>query len=529
MPGVLGPTLQEAARRFGDRPALVAADGWPVSYAELDRLADEAAVGLAARGVRAGEVVVLALPSTPEYLVAYLGAARLGAVTAGVNPSLAPAERARLVELADPALVLATRALGAGLPADAAVEEVEAGDHAGAVLAEVRGWAATDRGAGRRPPEAPDDPDHPVAVVFTSGTTGTPKGAVFTNRQLEAIVEIDTGGTWDGGGAMLASTQLAHVGAMTKLAWYLRRGTTQVLLHRWRAGDALRAISEHRMASVGGVAPQIGLLLRHPDLDATDLSSVQALIVGGGPSPPALVEEARRRFDAAYSIRYSSTESGGVGTGTAFDAPDAEALHTVGRPRAGIEADVRAAEGQPVAAGEVGEVWLRSGATMARYWGDPAATADVLAAEGWLRTGDLGRFDEAGCLVLAGRRKEMFIRGGYNVFPVEVEAVLGTHPGVADLAVVPRPDPVMGEVGVAVVVPRDPTAPPTLDDLRAHAEGRLASWKLPEHLRVADVLPLTPMQKLDRRSLAEAEADAAAAASEPDGDQRASGGEPPRA
>lgn len=523
MPDVLGPTLREAARRFGDRPALVAADGWPVSYAELDRLADEAAAGLAARGVAVGDVVVLALPSTPEYVAAYLGAARLGAVTAGINPSLAPAERAALVELADPALVLTTAALAEGVPADAPAEQVEVGDHVDGVLAEVRGWATA---AGATEVAADDDLDRPVAIVFTSGTTGSPKGAVFTGRQLAAVVAIDTGGAWDGGGAMLASTQLAHVGAMTKLAWYLRRGTTQVLLHRWRAGDALRAISEHRMAAVGGVAPQIGLLLRHPDLDATDLSSVQALIVGGGPSPPALVEEARRRFDAAYSIRYSSTESGGVGTGTAFDAPDAEALHTVGRPRAGVEAVVRDEDGRPVAAGEVGQVWLRSGATMARYWADPAATAAVLVAEGWLRTGDLGRFDEAGCLVLAGRRKEMFIRGGYNVFPVEVEAVLGTHPGVADLAVVPRPDPVMGEVGVAVVVPRDPAAPPTLDDLRAHAEGRLATWKLPEHLRVADALPLTPMQKLDRRSLADAEA---AAASEADGVQPASGGDPPRA
>jgi acyl-CoA synthetase (AMP-forming)/AMP-acid ligase II len=301
---------------------------------------------------------------------------------------------------------------------------------------------------------------------------------------------------------MLASTQFAHVGFMTKLPWYLRTGTTQVLLHRWRAGDALAAIARHGMASVGGVAPQIGLLLRHPDFDATDLSSVKALIVGGGPSSPALIEEATRRFGAAYSVRYSSTESGGVGCGTAFDAPEQEALHTVGRPRPGIEAQVRDDEGQPVPPGEVGEVWLRSGATMARYWNDPEATAAVLVEDGWLRTGDLGRVDEQGCFVLVGRSKEMFIRGGYNVFPVEVEAVLGTHPAVADLAVVPRPDAVMGEVGVAVVVPADPAAPPTLEDLHHHAEGRLATWKLPEDVVVVDELPLTAMQKVDRRALA---------------------------
>ena len=220
--------------------------------------------------------------------------------------------------------------------------------------------------------------------------------------------------------------------------------------------------------------------------------------MGGAPSPPALVEEARRRFDAAYSIRYSSTESGGLGTGTAFDADDDEALHTVGRPRPGIEVALRDDEDADVAAGEVGEVCLRSPAVMSGYWNDPEATAAALV-DGWLHTGDLGRIDGAGCLVLAGRKKEMFIRGGYNVFPMEVEGVLADHPGVADVAVVPAPDDVMGEVGVAVVVPADPAAPPTLDDLRAHAGERLAHHKQPERLLLVDELPLTAMQKLDRR------------------------------
>ena len=154
-------------------------------------------------------------------------------------------------------------------------------------------------------------------------------------------------------------------------------------------------------------------------------------MVGGGPSSPALVEEARRRFGADYSIRYSSTESGGVGTGTAFDADDHEALHTVGRPRGEVEVEIRDESGQPVPDGEVGQVHLRSGAVMTGYWGDPEASAVALPGDGWLRTGDLGTIDARGCLVLAGRTGEMFIRGGYNVYPMEVEAVLGQHPGVA--------------------------------------------------------------------------------------------------
>jgi acyl-CoA synthetase (AMP-forming)/AMP-acid ligase II len=142
---------------------------------------------------------------------------------------------------------------------------------------------------------------------------------------------------------------------------------------------------------------------------------------------------------------------------------------------------------------------------MSGYWRDEAATAHALT-RGWLRTGDLGFIDERGCLRLAGRLKEMFIRGGYNVYPLEVEAVLSEHPAVAEVAVVPRPDAVMGEIGVAVVVPRDPAAPPTIDDLRAFAQDRLSAHKLPEAVRVVDALPLTAMQKLDRRTLAAAEA-----------------------
>jgi acyl-CoA synthetase (AMP-forming)/AMP-acid ligase II len=340
--------------------------------------------------------------------------------------------------------------------------------------------------------------------VFTSGTTGAPRGAVFCERQLEAIIERDIGGRWGGGGAMLASTQFAHVGFMTKLPWYLMSGGTTYLLDHWRAADALRLISHHRMTSVGGVAPQVALMLKVPDFDDHDFSAVSTIIMGGGPSSPALVEEARRRFGAAYSIRYSSTESGGVGTATAFDADDEEALFTVGRPRPGVELEIRDENDDRVPDGEVGEIVLRSPTMMSGYWCDEAATAETLR-DGWLHTGDLGFVDDRGLLRLAGRRKEMYVRGGYNVYPMEVEAVLASHPAVADVCVVPRPDDVMGEVGVAVVVPRGP-AVPELASLREFAADRLAAYKLPEDLRVVDELPLTPMQKVDRRALAEHEA-----------------------
>jgi acyl-CoA synthetase (AMP-forming)/AMP-acid ligase II len=471
---VLDRVVRAAAARFGDAVAFVDPDGAQTTYAELDRRSDEVAAGLGRAGIAPGDVVALTLPSTTAYVVAYVAAAKAGAITAGVNPRLAPPERAAILAMADPALALGS------------AEEVD-----------------DLRRPGPRP-QLVDDPSRAVALVFTSGTTGTPKGALFTNRQLSAVTAIDIGDRWGGGGPMLASTQFAHVGFMTKLAWYLRLGTTTHILGRWRAGDALRVISEQRITSIGGVAPQIALMLRAPELEHLDLSAVKTIVMGGGPSPPALVEEARRRFDAAYSIRWSSTESGGCGTGTAFDAEDEEALFTVGKPRGGIEIRIRGDEDEAIDQAVVGEVWLRSPTTMERYWRDLDGTAAALV-DGWLRTGDLGRIDSEGNLRLAGRLKEMFIRGGYNVYPMEVEAALADHPAVAELAVVPRPDEVMGEVGVAVVVPRDRSAPPTLDALRTHLAGRLAGYKLPEAIRIVDELPLTPMQKVDRRALADAE------------------------
>ncbi len=478
----LAATVRATGRRFGERTAFVDPDGSRLSYAELDRRSDEVAAGMVATGLGPGDVVLLRLPSDSAYVVAYAAAAKVGAITAGVNPRLAEPEQQAVAAVAGGALTLSS------------ADEVE----------------ALRRSATVAPLD--DDAERPVALVFTSGTTGQPKGALFCERQLAAATRIDVSDAWGDPDApptpMLASTQFAHVGFMTKLPWYLRTGTTTHVLGRWRAADTLALVAEHRLTTLGAVAPQVALLLRE-DLDAYDLSSLQALIVGAAASPPALVREARARLAPGYSIRYSSTESGGCGTGTAFDADDDEALHTVGKPRGGIEIGICDDEAGPLPDGVVGEVWMRSPTMLSEYWRDPEATAEAIVRD-WLRTGDLGSIDERGNLRLAGRKKEMYIRGGYNVHPAEVESVLADHPLVVDVAVVPRPDDVMGEIGVAVVVPADPGRPPTLDEVRAFLEPKLARHKLPEAVRVVDELPLTPMQKVARRALAAHEASGAA-------------------
>jgi acyl-CoA synthetase (AMP-forming)/AMP-acid ligase II len=503
---VLGDVIGEAAARYGDTPVYVSPDATALSYRALDELSDDVAAGLQARGVRSDDVVALVLPSGPAYAVAYAAAAKIGAVTAGVNDRLSPPERRRCLAVARPRLVVTTKQLAletvlSEVPEVRDVAEIDPAAGPDALFDELRASRTSHpsgTAAGTGPP--PSDPDRAVAIVFTSGTTGEPKGAVFTWRQLEAIGDVDGGGRWGNGGRGLSSTSFAHLGYMTKMPQALRGGGTTYIMGRWSAGDALEMVERHRITALGGIPTQVALMLRHDRFESTDTSSVRMIAMGGGPSTAALVREARARFGVPVVVRYTCTEAG-VGVGTAPDDPPEDAEETVGRARAGVELTIRADDDRRLPAGELGHVCLGSPAVMHGYWRDPDATAAVFTADGAVRTGDIGYVDERGRLHLSGRSKEMYVRGGYNVYPLEVENVLADHPGVAHVAVVPRLDPVMGEIGVAVVVPRHPDDAPTLDALREHGRSRLAAYKLPEAIVVAGELPRTAMEKIDRTAL----------------------------
>jgi acyl-CoA synthetase (AMP-forming)/AMP-acid ligase II len=503
---VLGDVIREAAVRYGDTPVYVSPDGTALSYRALDELSDDVAAGLRARGVRADDVVALVLPSGPAYAVAYAAAAKIGAVTAGVNDRLSPPERRRCLVVARPRLVVTSKPLALETVLDEVSEvqdvaEIDPDASPDALFDELRASRTShpsDTAAGTGP--APVDPDRAVAVVFTSGTTGEPKGAVFTWRQLEAIGEVDGGGRWGNGGRGLSSTSFAHLGYMTKMPQALRGGGTTFIMGRWSAGDALEMVERHRVTALGGIPTQVALMLRHDHFESTDTSSVRMIAMGGGPSTAALVREARARFGVPVVVRYTCTEAG-VGVGTAPDDPPEDAEESVGRARAGVELTIRSDDDRRLPVGELGHVCLGSRAVMRDYWRDPDATAAVFTPDGAVRTGDIGYVDERGRLHLSGRSKEMYVRGGYNVYPLEVENVLADHPGVAHVAVVPRLDPVMGEIGVAVVVARRPDDAPTLDALREHGRSRLAAYKLPEAIVLAGELPRTAMEKIDRTAL----------------------------
>jgi acyl-CoA synthetase (AMP-forming)/AMP-acid ligase II len=309
----------------------------------------------------------------------------------------------------------------------------------------------------------------------------------------------------------------AHVGYMTK-PWdeLFNVITTIIVPSPWKAGEALRLIEEEAVTVAQGVPTQWSLMLANPRFEATDVSSLRVAGTGASTVPPELVREMRRRLGCPVVVAYTSTEAA-ITTRSRIGDRDEVVSGTVGRASEGVEIEVVDADGHPTASAEVGRVRCHSAAVMRGYWDDPARTAEVLDADGWLTTGDLGRLDAAGNLVLVGRRSEMYIRGGYNVYPAEVEGVLGEHPGVEKVAVVGLPDPVLGQIGAAYVVPAlgAGQGEPGLDDLRAWCRRQLADYKAPDRLELLTELPLTSMLKVDKQALVRAPAPPSSASSGP--------------
>ena len=236
------------------------------------------------------------------------------------------------------------------------------------------------------------------------------------------------------------------------------------------------------------------------DFQNYDLSSVKAIVAGGGASPPSLVRRAKENFNAPYSIRYSSTESGGIGLATSLKASEEESLYTIGKPRPGVQAKILDENGHPVEKGEVGELYIKTPSSMDSYWHDSANTKKFLK-DGWLRTQDLARNDDQGFFRLAGRTNEMFIRGGYNVHPQEVESVLSSHPKIEQMVLVPKLHPTLGEIGVAFIVPTSPEEILTLDELTDFGKDKIADYKMPTEIKIVDAIPLKNGFKIDRSVL----------------------------
>jgi acyl-CoA synthetase (AMP-forming)/AMP-acid ligase II len=466
-----------------------------ITFGEWARAADGVATRLASMGVGAGDIVGIRLPSSIDYAIAYQAVIRLGAITSGMNPRLGVAETAHILAKSTPKVVVTD---------DAALLDSTEGVRR-LTLAELAD-AAGDTPFTARPAAVDTDP---VAIVWTSGTTGKPKGAVFDHACMRAMAAA-AGPLSQVGDRRISPLPFAHVGYMTRVWDELMHVITTIITPSpWTPADAIRLMADERVTVGQGVPAQWQMILAHPDLPAADLSALRIVSSGAARVPPEMVAAMHETFGCPMVVRYTSTEAC-VSTGTSLDDPDDVVCTTVGTPGAGVEMELRADEGRGplVPQGEVGTVCLRSRAMMRGYWLEPELTAAAIDPDGWLLTGDLGYLDERGDLHLAGRSTEMYIRGGYNIYPVEIENCMGGHPKVDRVAVCGTAAPVLGEIGVAFVVPADAGDPPTLDQLRAWCKANLADYKAPDCLVLVDELPLTAMSKIDKRALAPAAAEA---------------------
>ncbi|MGN9838146.1 class I adenylate-forming enzyme family protein [Nonomuraea sp. H19] len=380
----------EAARRFGGRAAVVTGTT-RLTFADLDRLSDHVAAGLAHRGARIGDVVVLALPDGPEFVICYVAAAKIGAVTAGTGT-----ERLELLAMLNPALVITAPRVLPSLPGlDVVTLPVDDGDRARQPYDPAR-LGGLPR-AEPPPPPFPPDPSRPVVITFTSGRTGPPKGVVFGERQLEAIRAHGAGARWGTGEARLVPHPLGRLGFATRLPVFLQTGRTCHVLPKWSVEGATRVLREHGIGVLQGSPYQLSRVLDCGE----NLPDLALVLSGGAPAAPELIRALRARYGVPVCNRYVCTEAG-LGLGTRPDDPPEDAEASVGKPRSGVDVSIRDEEGRVLPHEQPGEVLLRSEAVMSGYVGN-STDQPVFAKDGFVRTGDRGYIDHTGRLHLEGR------------------------------------------------------------------------------------------------------------------------------
>jgi fatty-acyl-CoA synthase len=483
-------------------------DDVPCTYAELSERVDRAARALAAAGVRAGDRVAYLGPNHPAFVETLFATGALGASFVPLNTRLAAPELAYiLADCGAAALVCDARAEASAAALMSMVAgglrgpqgEASRAGLAGCRLVRTEELAAADPAPVE---DLPVDQHETCMILYTSGTTGRPKGVMLTHANIawnsvNLLLDVDLAGDE----VTLVSAPMFHVGALnqTVLPTFLKGGTS-VLVPAFDPAATLDLIEKHRVTFLFGVPAMFQAIALVPRFESADLSSVRSMICGGAPVPEPMIETYQRR-GLTFMQGYGMTESA---PGALFLRADdsVRKIGSAGTPAFFTDVAVVRPDRSPVGPGEPGEVIIQGPNVMAGYWGRPADTADVLDADGWLRTGDVAVLDDDGYAYIRDRIKDMIISGGENIYPAEVEDALYGHPAVAECAVIGVPDERWGEVGRAVVVLR-PGMSAEPADVLAFLDGRIARYKIPKSVVFADSLPRTASGKVVKRQLRE--------------------------
>lgn len=492
-PARLVPDLLAAAVEKAPHRNAVVVGEEAVTFAALANRVDRLASWLASAGVTRGDRLVIRAPSGRLHFDACLAAARIGAACVPLAPELAAPEVARLVADARPRLAFADAAGAGSLQATGLDVLIEgSGRHAAALASPVAGL-----------PTHPE-PSDTVLIVYTSGTTGRPKGVCLSHAAVIGNAAMNAGSQQFGDHEVyLTSTPLYHTSAAARIFTMLDGAHTHVVMPHFGPGGWIDAVEIHGVTSAIIVPTQAQRILDHEAYAPERLASLRLLVYGTAPSSRQQAWRMRQQFRCGLYHGYGLSETVGVVTAlTAADhealtGPDDPRLGSVGRAINGAEVVVRRPDGSEVAPGEVGEITVRTAKVMSGYWDDPAATAAVFV-DGWLLTGDLATVDCGGYITLVGRSKEIIISGGVNIHPAQVEQVITTHPAVEEVAVFGVPDPEWGEVPVAAVRTSSALSP---EDVTALVAAQLDRRSRPRHVLFVEDFPRTATGKIRRQDL----------------------------
>jgi acyl-CoA synthetase (AMP-forming)/AMP-acid ligase II len=485
----VGGLLLRSARRWPDADALVE-DQTVLTHAQTAAMAGQVARRLLARGVRPGDRIAFALPNGWRYAVAYYGAQLTGAVAVLVNTRFAPPEIEYVLTDSGASFVIVDAETAARVPPACSHWDVDELTAPGPDATDLPGLSAASSDVAN--------------ILYTSGTTGQPKGAMQTHGNL--VFNAGTVGSAVGATAadrtLVVAPMFHATGIVSQLVGFGAHGAARVFQPRFRAADMREALIEHRITFFAGVTAMIQLMLADPAFDPADLPALRTVCFGGAPVAEAFLAEAARRLPGVtFANVWGLTEATSIVT-CALGPEWLARPWTVGRPAAGVDVAV-AVDGKLLEAPDpeaVGELWVRGPVVASGYWNRPDATAETFGADGWLRTGDVGRAGAGGYVQVLDRMKDMIIRGGENIYSLEVESVLMRHPAIAEVAVVGAPDPVFGERVRAVAVLR-PGQTLAVDGLRAWAAAQLADYKLPAELVTVGELPRNASGKVIKKRL----------------------------
>ena len=496
----LGSLLERAAAIHPERPA-VRLDDLVLTYVQLRQAAGRMSALLAKHGVQPGDRVGIMLPNVPAFPIAFYGALAAGAIVVPMNPLLKSREVAYYLGDSGARVVLAWHA--------AAGEAAKGAADAGAQVIAVQTPDLADLLADYAP--AWSDPgrqgDDDAVILYTSGTTGQPKGAELTHAGLVRNAELTAQTLLKNGpdDVMMGCLPLFHVFGLTcGLNATVAASNTLTLLPRFDPAKALAIIERDAVTIFEGVPTMYAAILHLPDADPAMATTLRVCISGGASLPVEVLRGFEEKFGCMILEGYGLSETSPVAS---FNLPDIERKPgSIGVPIEGVQMRLVGDDGQPVPAGEIGEIAIRGHNVMKGYWNKPEATAEAIT-DGWFRTGDMAKVDSDGYYYIVDRKKDLIIRGGYNVYPREIEEVLHEHPAVAEVAVIGIPHPELGEE-VAAAVALKPGATATPEELRAFARDKMAAYKYPRQIWLVDTLPKGPTGKILRREVSPPEGDA---------------------